>query len=117
MYGDSFVTRSAIVNWSTDIAGSDAEIRKLERNEGPFTLSGGPREMTVSIGECAAGPMNGHDLEISVEFACPMLGRQRARGPITIEQALWFEEAVRAAFEAARQTGLLPMPEKNRKRA
>ena len=71
---------------------------------------------TVTLGECADGPAEGQDLELGIEFACPMLGTQVARGPMTIEQALSFEEAVRAVFEAARQVGLLPVASKYRRR-
>jgi uncharacterized protein (DUF302 family) len=46
-----------------------------------------------------------------------MLGYQKIDAPITIEQALSFEEAVRAVFEAARQTGLLPVAKKGRRSA
>ncbi len=72
--------------------------------------------VTVTLGECAGGPGEGQDLDLGIEFACPMLGTQRAAGPITIEQALSFEEAVRAVFEAARQVGLLPIASTYRRR-
>lgn len=146
VWGDSFVTRSAFTNWSNEIPETDADIPKLPLLEGPFTLSAGPlvridlngfrppaitgvrrnwrrredndprNRVSVSLGELAGGPGEGQDLNLEVKFSCPMLGTQIASGPITIEQALSFEEGVRAVFEAARQFGLLPAP-KARKRA
>ncbi|MBA3341283.1 MAG: hypothetical protein H0W30_01325 [Gemmatimonadaceae bacterium] len=141
VYGLSLVTRSALLNWTEEMIETDADRDKVARKEGPFTLSAGPlveiydfhgfppitpeikrresgdprNRATVTLGECAGGPGEGQDLTLGVEFACPMMGTQRAYGPITIEQALSFEEAVRAVFEAARQTGLLPLASRARR--
>lgn len=62
------------------------------------------------------GPAEGQELDLRVEFPCPMLGTQVADGPITIEQALSFEESVRAVFQSAREHGLLPAPTRKARR-
>lgn len=143
VFFSALVTRRAFLNWTEEILETDADMLKANWKEGPFTLSAAPHvgiydyqgfppitpdvrrrerndprnRVTVSLGECAGGGAGEEqDLDLGIEFACPMFGTQKAAGPITIEQALSFEEAVRAVFEAARQVGLLPIASKYRRR-
>jgi hypothetical protein len=132
-WGRALVTKSQFINWKrTDAA---------KAGPGPVTLSAGPvviwlrkngsigqpgirrrevgdsrNRVTVALGECAGGPGEGQDLDLRIEFPCPMRGTQVADGPITIEQALSFEEAVRAVFQSARELGLLPIPARKARR-
>jgi hypothetical protein len=50
----------------------------------------------------------GVDLDLKIAMPTGMRGLQIADGPISIAQALSFEEAVRAVFQAAREHGLIP---------
>lgn len=103
-WGRSYVTRSQFLNYKLTDAATPGP--------GPVTLSAGPGDphnrVTVALGEVPCGPGDGQDLNLRIAFPCPMLGTQVADGPITLEQALSFEEAVRAVFQAAREHGLIP---------
>ena len=72
---------------------------------------GGQQEgVKVSLGDFKPDA-NGPSVYVEIAFECPMLGRQRISGPLTVRQVYSLEEAVRAVFEAARARGILPSEE------
>lgn len=110
-WGRSYVTASRFQNWKPD---------KRDRRRTPrLTLSAGPglvaKRVKVSLGESvftektmSGGPNRGM-LDLKIQAWVPMRGQiQVFDEPVTIAQALSFEEAVRAVFRAAREEGILP---------
>jgi hypothetical protein len=111
------VTKSQLQNWKPD---------KIDKRDGvtrPFiSLSAGPgttgKRIEVALGESVMTEraMSGNDrpprrmLDLGIEAWIPMRpgGFVTFREPITVAQALSFEEAVRAVFRAAREEGILP---------
>lgn len=93
-----------------------------KRRSAPITLEAGPgpedKRVKVALGESvmdehimwSRGPSR-QMLDLSIDFRVPMRpgGIVRInREPISLAQALSFEEAVRAVFRAAREKGILP---------
>lgn len=85
--------------------------RNPEREQGRVRVA-------ISEGGHVVGKkLPGDDFSLEVAFYSTMCGWQTASGPVTLEQLLSFEESVRAAIEAARQTGMLPIASKYRRQA
>lgn len=105
---NSYVTASHVRNWNP-------RGRKLMRKDAtsPLTISAGPgpeaKRVNVSLAESGQFMTDTVAmLDLSIGFHSAVRGRVTLFGEMTVCQALSFEEAVRAVFEAAREEGVLP---------